>query len=393
MMLLSIAIIVLGIVGSAFFSGTETAFTSLLRRKESLWHLPKNITRWLERPDELLSVTLIGTNVFVILASSVSAALFVERFGGAGEYYSLIVISLSILIFGEVLPKSMALDRSEPFAKAVAAPLGIAGVLLKPFSKITNGLSGAVVKSIHFVLKSPKPPTYKDFEMVSTKGKLNIGESREAMIHLFFEVSATKAFDIMTPRSEMPTLRVSDDRDRAMARFEATGQSELPVEDDEGRIIGILAVSKAKSIEGKGIGAAVEKPFYVPENAPILGLFSDMYESGANSALVIDEHGNTTGGITREALARFLIGEQGSGMIPKRPFEDIVLLGSTDIHEFERIIGEEIPRGPFKSLGGFIEEIAREIPPEGARLVWKRWAFTILERSDKAVERVRVRLI
>ena len=392
MMLLSIAIIVLGIAGSAFFSGTETAFTSLLRRKESLWHLPKNITRWLERPDELLSVTLIGTNVFVILASSVSAALFVERFGGAGEYYSLIVISLSILIFGEVLPKSMALDRSESFAKAVAAPLGIAGVLLKPFSKITNGLSGAVVKSIHFVLNPPKPPTYKDFEMVSTKGKLNIGESREAMIHLFFEVSATKAFDIMTPRSEMPTLRVSDDRDRAMARFEATGQSELPVEDDEGRIIGILAVSKAKSIEGKGIGAAVEKPFYVPENAPILSLFSDMYESGANSALVIDEHGDITGGITREALARFLIGEQ-KATYPERPFEDVVLSGSIDIHEFEEIIGEQIPRGPFKSLGGFIEEIAHEIPPVGARLVWKRWAFIILERSDKAVERVRVRPI
>lgn len=378
--------------GEAFFAGSETAFTSLLRRKESPGHLPNNIMKWLDNPSELLSVTLIGTNVCVILCSSVSTALFVDIFGGIGEYYSLIVVSISILIFGEVLPKSRALKSPEEFARTVAAPLGAVGTVLRPFSKITNALSVAIVRMIHLILKPQKLQAYKDLKMISDEGKVDIGVSRKAMISLLFDISSITAFDVMIARTNLPTLTVTDDKACAMALFKKTKLEELPVENESGRIVGIVDIDALDSISDGSVEDVISEPLYFPENVPILGLFSDMFESGVKTAVVIDEYGDITGGITRSSVSRCLMGieEMESKRSEERFSGSIVLPGSTTIHKLEMTIGEKIPRGPYRTFAGFIEEIAHKIPQKNFNVKWEKWTFVIIERSDRSIESVRI---
>ena len=124
-MILSFFILILGLAGAAYFAGTETAFVKLLCFSEDNSGLPYNIRKWLKRPQTILSVTLIGTNICVILASSVATGIAEKLFARNGELFSLITITLVSLIFCEVLPKSRALAAPESFARFASKPFNI----------------------------------------------------------------------------------------------------------------------------------------------------------------------------------------------------------------------------------------------------------------------------
>ncbi len=389
-MIISLVLILISLFGAAFFAGSETAFVALLRRKGRIEGLSKSVFWWLDNPDELLSVTLIGTNICIIIASSVSAALFIKFFGDLGELYSLIVISLVGLVFCEVLPKSRALTSPTSFAKLVITPLNLSGKILKPLSKVTNALSSMVVRVVHRVIKPAPVPSWKEFETVTAKGDLKLDISSKTMMLLMFEVASKTAFDIMEPRSSLPIITVDVSISEARRRAQKMDVGNLIVESDAGRIIGFVEVVDLFAEDEREIRGVLREPFFVPENAPVLKVFMEMDDSDVPFALVVDEHGNVTGGISREALVNLFMGIGSTAHLRGRTPSGYIVEGVMTIDQIETLLEYKFPRGPYKTVAGFIEELLNKIPEEGTTLNWEKWAFTIEKRSAKAILRIRI---
>ncbi len=374
-MIVGLTIILAGLLGAAFFAGTETSLIALFRKRQILKHLPASVSKWIENPEDLFSVTLIGTNISIILTSSVTTKLLIKHFGDVGEIYSMVAVSIVGLILCEVLPKSIALRRPEAFSAKAIVPLDIAAIVLKPASKITNAISRWISRVIHRIVKPSKPANWDDFELVSQKGSLDISKSKEEMIRLLFEASSMSAFDLMTPRSEFTVIKNGE-----AEPYKTT--SPIAVEDDRGTIVGLLKPEASK--------ADPETAFF-PENTPILRLFASMFDSKIEAALVINEYGEVTGMIDRGRIAAFLCGINETHL-RENPNKDGIFIfqASTEIAEIEETLGVDIPKGPYKSLAGFIEEIRHCIPPAGSKFVWNNLIFTIIDASPKQILLVRI---
>jgi len=391
-MILSIVIIIIGLLGTAFFAGTETALIALLRDKKRLENLPSSISRWLDMPENIFSVTLIGTNISIIVASSISAALFIRFFGEIGGVYSLITISIISLIFCEVLPKSRALSAPESFAMFASKPFNLSAMLLKPASSVTNALSGAVVKIVHRIVKPAPPPDWSDLELVTRKGKIDLGSSRNALLLLIFEFANRTAFDIMLPRTEFTVVSADTPLPRVVEFAKRRKVGRLIVESELGEIEG--AVDTRDLISGKYsiLKDAITEPFFVPEGTSVINLFAEMDDSDTDFAFVVDEHGSVTGGVSFESLIDFLSGvPRGSRRaICGRTATGYIVDGFLNIEQLESIIQTEIPQGPYKTIAGFIEELNHNIPAEGETVYWNNWSFLVLKRNPRSILKIRI---
>lgn len=372
-MLISLFIILISLLGSFFFSGTETALIALFRKRHVLKHLPASVGFWLENPEDILSVMLLGNNISNILISSVTTKLFIQYFGIVGSLYSLIIVSVVVLIFGEVLPKSMALSRPEAFSAKAIVPLDIAAIVLKPASKITNTISRWISRVIHRIVKPSKPVNWDDLELVSQKGSLDISKSKEEMIHLLFEASSMSAFDLMTPRSEFVVIQSNE-------KAPCESSSPIAVEDHRGTIIGLVKAGSSK--------VDPETAFF-PENTPVLRLFAGLFESKIDTALVINEYGEVTGSVDRAKIAAFLCGLPRAHTRP-RDSRSHIFLATLGLSDIENALGVDFPKGPYKSLGGFIEEYLHQIPRSGYKFRWGNLNFTIIEANKKQIILVRI---
>jgi len=357
-------------MGSSFFAGTETALISLVRRKSREKGIPAKVSNWLEKPEDIISVTLVGVNICIILGSSIATKLFVRGFGTAGEAYSIITMSVILLIFCEILPKSAALSHSEMFAEKTVVPLNISAIVLKPLSKAASALSGLLVKFIHLFLRPPEQANFEDFESVAESGALDVGESKEAMIRRLFDVADMRAFDLMTPKLALQTVKLGKSPE---------GGGLVAIEDEEGEIIGLHRPN------GDG-----ETAFF-PENLPLLRLFAVMFESRIDSALIVNEHGEVTGAVERRRIARFLSGIPEAGDVRVLRGGDVfVVNGAMEMTALEELLGEDFPRGQFKTVGGFIEEHLHKIPHQGYRFRWESYLFTVEQSTDRKIGRIRI---
>ncbi|MCK5833719.1 DUF21 domain-containing protein [bacterium] len=387
-MLLSVIIIVISLLGSAFFSGTETALISLFRKRNILKQLPAGVGNWLDNPEDILSVTLIGTNLCIVLASSVATNLFIKSFGDVGELYSLITISIVGLIFCEILPKSLGLMKPVSFSRKAILPLDIIAVILKPASSLTNALSRWIVAVFHKIVKPSKPADWNDFKLVSQQGTLDIGKSKEEIIHLLFEVSSLRAFDIMEPKTELLKIKLSE----LSNRCEDKGQSNyIAVEDEDGSIFGIFNRGSSANLK-EDIEKEIMDTVFIPENTSVLHLFTTMFQSDIDSVLIVNEHSEVTGMVERRDILAFLCGIQDT---PNREttIEDgsFVFKGTTELTELEDLFNTDFPKGQYRTLGGFIEEYRHEIPRAGTVFKWGKYIVTIEESTVKKVEKVRIK--
>jgi len=380
--------IIIALIGAAFFAGSETAMIALLRRKTVGASIHPSILRWLDKPEDLLSATLVGTNICHIVASSLSASLFIGFFGTVGEFYSLVVMSIVILVFTEVLPKSRALSGPESFTRLIGRPFDIAGKVMGPLSTAAQKLSNVAVKITHKIVKPSPPPDWGEFELVTKEGKFKIGSSRHAMFLWVFEAAGKTVFDLMTPRLSLNAVFEIASPSQAIENMRQNDVTELPVESRTGEIIGVVKLEELILTDFEIIKDVVTEPFYVPEKAHILEIYTDMADSDIEFSLVVDEHGDITGGISFKKLSEFLLRLMAEE-IPSSG-EVQVIEGHFPINALAKLLGIEIPKGPYKTVGGFIEEQYHGIPPIGKGIEIGNWLLKIIDRTEKTIEKVKI---
>ena len=313
-----IAALVVLLLLSSFFSASETSFSSLnrVRLKSMAAGGNKKAQRTLdlsEKYDKLLSSVLIGNNIVNILASSLATVLFVGWFGDLGVTLSTIVVTVLVLTFGEITPKTLAKESPESFAMFATAPLRAIMVVLTPL----NAFFSAWKKLLFKLFKLGKKQSISEQELLTYVEEVRqdgtISEAEEDLIRSVIEFDDLRAIDIYTPRVDITAVGIDDDADEIAAVFYETGYSRLPVY--RGNIDGIVGVLLEKDFHYyvKQLHQTVEQTMrpalFVTKNAKISSLLDELRQKKLHMAVLLDEYGGTIGIVTIEDIVEELVGE------------------------------------------------------------------------------------
>ena len=313
-----IGIMFLFVVLSAFFSSTETAFTSAnrIRLKNMATDGNKRAAlalELIERYDELLSTTLIGNNIANIGNTAVATVFFVRLYGVYGPTVSTIVMTIIVLIFGEVTPKVLAKEKAEFFAMAFAPVINTLRILFTPFNFLFSQWRKFLLK----VLKVDEDKGITEDELLTiveeaeTEG--NIQQDHSELIQNAIEFDELEAWDVLTPRVDIEAIDIEMTEDEVAEMFLETGFSRLPVyEDDLDTILGVLSQKDFHNYifhKDKTISDYIKPIVYVAGTMKAFALLQKMQHDQCQIAIIVDEYGGTLGLVTMEDIIEELVGE------------------------------------------------------------------------------------
>ena len=312
-----IAIIIL-IMFSAYFSATETAFTSVnrIRIKNLAGNGDKRAKRVLEltdKYDSLLSTILIGNNIVNILITVIATLLFVELYGSLGPTIATVVTTVLILIFGEITPKSLAKEIPEKTSMGFGGSIRFVMMIFTPLNFLFSAWKKLVAKA--FKMDAEQGITEEELltmvEEAETEGGLD--EERSELIQNAIEFNGLEAWDILTPRVDVAAIEVDTCKDDILKLFRDTGFSRIPVYDDD--IDNILGVLNQKDFHNYIYGTSADIREYVapvvfiPETMKLPVILKKMQTTKTHMAVVIDEYGRLAGIVTLEDILEELVGE------------------------------------------------------------------------------------
>lgn len=314
----SLGIIVVCLVFSAYFSATETAFTSLNRiRMKNLANegnqRAKKVLELEDRYDNLLSTILIGNNLVNIACSSVATVLFVQIAAEYGATLSTIVTTIVVLIFGEISPKSLAKEHPEGFAAFSAPIINVIMILLTPFNFLFSQWKKLLTKI--FKVSDSRAITEDELltivEEAETEGGIEAGQSE--LIQNAIEFNELEAWDVLTPRVDVEAIQIDTDEEEVARIFRETGFSRLPVyEDDLDKILGVLNqkdfhnyIYRSKKI----ISDYIKPVVFVAGSMKVSDLLKRLQANKSHIAIIVDEYGGTEGLVTMEDIIEELVGD------------------------------------------------------------------------------------
>lgn len=312
-----IAILVL-VMLSAYFSATETAFTSLNRIRVKNMAAEGNkraelVLRLEENYDKLLTTILIGNNIVNITMTAIATLLFVELFGSYGPTLSTVVITIVVLIFGEISPKNIAKESAEPFSMVSAPVIRVLMILLTPVNFLFTKWKGMLARLFH--LEDERTITENELLTIVEEAETigGIDNEQSELIQNAIEFNELEADDVLTPRVDMEAIEVSESKEEVAKLFKKTGFSRLPVyEDDIDKIMGVLNQKDFHNyIAGtsKNISDYVMPVVFVAGSIKVPILLKKMQQLKTHMAIVIDEYGGTEGLVTMEDMIEELVGE------------------------------------------------------------------------------------
>ncbi len=312
-------IIVMGllVMMSAYFSATETAFNSLnmTKIKISAEHGDKTaklVIRLLDDYNRLLTTILVGNNIVNIALSSIATVFFIKLVGDAGATVSTVVITVIVLIFGEITPKSVAKESPEAFARFSAPIINFFAVILTP----VNYIFGLWKKLVSVIFKSSDEHAVTEEELLSMVDEVEhsggIGEQEGELIRNAMELNENDCADIATPRVDIEAVEKNWTKEEVAKVFIETGYSRLPVYVDSiDNIIGIIhRTDFYNNYDMENIADAIlTKPVFVPTTMKIGALLKLLQKNKCHMAVVTDEYGGTFGIVTMEDILEELVGE------------------------------------------------------------------------------------
>ena len=408
----SYILLVILIALSAFFSASETAYTTVnkIRLQNYVDAGSKKAKTALfiaENYDRTLTTILIGNNIVNIGASSIATLLFVKLFGPSGAAISTAVMTILILIFGEVLPKSFAKESSEKFALAFSRPLRILMTVFWPVVFLFIQLK-KVAKHIS-PIKEEETPTVTEQELkfivesIEDEGVLEKQESELVQHALEFDEKTVQ--EVLTPRVDMTTLDIEDDLQTNIGLVLTERFSRIPFcRGTSDRIIGILHTKDLLEalVRGDAIDLAsmVQPAFFVYKTKKLSSLLTDFKRNKTHVAIVTDDYGGTVGMVTMEDLLEELVGDiwdEDEEII--RDFvridsQHFLISGDLTIRElFDHL---DLPFSNLESnhtsCGGWALEALGHIPQAGEAFQFKNMTLTIQEMDDQRVKKLSVYL-
>ena len=402
-----IALILLMMILSALFSGTETAYSSVnkLRLKNYEAQGSKKAAKALKlanRFDEVLTAVLIGNNIVNIAASSVGTIVFIDLIGKNGPAVSTVVITVLVLIFCEVLPKSYAKRNAEKLALALANPLSALIGLFKPAVFLLNKLSSAVSKG-------KEAPSVTEDELKYMIDEIEeqgvIEEQESELVKSALEFDEISVSEILIPRVKVVGVELNSTIDEIKDTFSSEMYSRLPVyEKSLDEIVGIItnkAFFKMLVEGGSDIKGIIQEVPHIADTKLISEAMRDMQRSKVHLAVVTDQYGGTKGIITLEDIIEELVGEiydeddeivNSLLMIAPDKYEVAGDMSVSDMLEMLDLDEDTIDT-EYNSVGGWVTDVMEHIPEAGETAETGIFRITAAEVNEQNVEKVIIEVL
>jgi len=408
--ILQIGLLIVLLLGSGFFSASETSLMSLSKiriryMEEEGVKGAKLVSSLIEKSSDLLSSILVGNNVVNIAATSVSTSLFINIFGDGGVAIATAVMTVLVLIFGEITPKTIAANSPEKIAVIVSKPISIIMKITKPIVWVFNLLTGIIFKIMGIENDGVKPfITEEELKaMVNVsheEGVLEI-EERE-IINNVFQFGDMQAKEAMIQRLDMVAVNIEDSYDEIIELFKSEKLSRLPVyQESIDDIVGILNIKDIiflsdEEIQNFNIKNYVREAFFTYEFKKITQLLEEMKKEKSQMAIVVDEYGGTAGLLTIEDLVEVIVGDiddeydEEEEEIVKVSDNEYLVEGSTKISDVNEQIGINFESDEFDSIGGFIIGYLKRIPEENELIEVGNVKFSVESIDKNRINKIRI---
>jgi Mg2+/Co2+ transporter CorB len=401
------------ILVSAFFSGSETGMVALNRYR--LRHLARQghraairVEKMLKRPDRLLGVILIGNNFVNNAVATLATLLGLYWFGELGTALAPVVITIVMLIFAEVTPKTYAALRPEKLAFPASLILKPLHSVFTPLIWFVNGIGNGILKmfGVNTVKSQSDHLSADELRTVVNEAGGLIPETHQRMLLSILDLENATVEDIMIPRNEMVGIDIEEDISEIIDTLRNSQHTRLPVyRGDPGNMVGILHLRKMTRLLLRGeinkaeIMQYAVDPYYVPEGTPLHQQLINFQNARRRIGVVVDEYGDVLGLITLEDILEEIVGEFTTDLSASsteiHPQEDgsLVIDGTAHLRDINKALRWHLPTDGPKTLNGLILEHLENIPDSNTSLRVGDYLLEILQVKDNMVKAVRARHI
>lgn len=424
--LFEIAIVLVLIALNGIFSMSEFALVSakkirLKQREEEGDKRAAVALKLANDPTQFLSTIQIGITLVGIFAGAFSEATiskefaaYLGKFPALSPYSNAISITLVVLlityltlIFGELVPKRLALNNAESIASSIARPMFYLSTIARPLVVILSSSTEAILRFMK-VRKTMEPPvTEEEIKILFEEGtRAGVFEKAElSMIEGVLEIGDRRVDSLMTHRTDLISLDLEDPTDENLRRMIESGRSNFPAyEGDLNNIVGIISVKKVLEESVKSgtvdLRSLVTKPLFVPESSSVLKLLESFKETGVHIALITDEYGSIQGAITLHDILEAIVGEIRSlgepveAQVSVREDGSWLIDGDTPIEKLKDVLsvdsfpGEEL--GYYRTIAGLIIFILQRIPETGDHIILGKMRYEVVDMDGNRVDKVLV---
>lgn len=412
MAVFQIVVLVILIALSGFFSSSETALTTVSKIKIRTMAnegdaRAKMVQKVTGNTQKMLSAILIGNNVVNISASSIATVLFVDLFGSSGAGIATGIMTLLVLIFGEITPKNMASRQALKLSLRVAGIIYAITVVLTPVIFVVNHICGFILKLTGADKDDKKAKmTEAEFRTIVDVGNESgaIENEEKDYINNLFDFSDTEVKELMIPRIDVTMINVNWSYAKVRSVFMKEMYTRIPVYDgDSDHVIGILNMKdllKKKDDEQFSLKSYLREPFFTYEFKNADELFNQMRKKRIHMAIVLDEFGSVSGIVTLEDLLEELVGDIQDEYDEREEKEltedgpgEYTALGSMNLDDLSDELGLKLESEDYDTIGGYLLGLFDHLPRKGESYVSKDGViFTASEVRHRRIEKVKIKI-
>ncbi len=405
-----LALVFVFLILSSFFSSSETAYLALQKiRLEQLVNQRAKSARLIagmvEKPEKLLSIVLLGNNLVNTAAAALVTAVALRLWGSSGVVYATLIITVLLLIFGEMMPKTFAARHPERIALLFIRPLVVIAWIFNPFVVALSWVASRVAvlfggKQVTHTLASPEEIR----AMISVGHKEGTVEAAEArLLHKVFEFGARPVYEVMVPRPEVVAIEQGAKLSALLALYTENPMSRFPVyKENMDNVVGVvyvkdvlMALARDSVTEETTIDALTRPAYFAPESKHIDELFAEMRDENYRMAVVVDEYGGTAGIVTLTKLVEEIVGDVGDELAGvEKDFEMIndytfQVDGSMRIDEANEEMDLTLPEGEdYETVAGFLLSLLGHIPRQHEQVRFDGLKFVVTEMKGLKIEKV-----
>ncbi|EOC1312223.1 HlyC/CorC family transporter [Cronobacter turicensis] len=407
-----IVTLIVMVVVSAYFSGSETGMMTLNRYR--LRHLSKQgnraakrVERLLRKPDRLISLVLIGNNLVNILASSLATIVGMRLYGDAGVAIATGVLTFVVLVFSEVLPKTVAALYPEKVAFPSSFLLGPLQIIMMPLVWLLNMITRVLMRMVGIKADNVVSAALSKDELrtIVHESRSQISRRNQDMLLSVLDLEKVSVSDIMVPRNDIVGIDINDDWKSIVRQLTHSPHGRIVLyRESLDDAIGMLRIREAwrqmnekKEFTKEVMLRAADEIYYVPEGTPLSVQLVKFQRNKKKVGLVVNEYGDIQGLVTVEDILEEIVGDFTTSMSPTLAEEvtpqndgSVIIEGSANVRELNKAFNWRLPEEEARTVNGMILEALEEIPSAGIRLRLNQYDIDILDVQENMIKQVRI---
>lgn len=410
---LRLVVLIVLLALSGLFSGAETSLSSLniigiKKLKKKGVKEAGILERLLNKSSKILATILIGNNIVNIAATAIATELTLSVFTGKqATFLVTIIMTILILVFGEITPKTYSSYNAEKVAMKLGRPLEVLSVIFSPILVILNKITKIIIKSLGGNINNNRATVSEEEikTLVDVGEEVGIIEKQEReMIESIFEIGDIKVPEVMVPRIDIVYLEEDVSIENATKKVIKFGYSRIPIIGDSiDNVIGVIYAKDLLSCylrsnkEELNIKRLIRPAYYVPQSKKAIDLLTEMQLEKVHMAIVLDEYGGTLGLVTIEDILEEIVGDildeydDEKDLVEYVDENTLIVRSQISIEDTNSILGDNLPEDEFESLGGFVFNLIGKIPEAGEIIEYNDIIFKILEVQNRRIKKIEIK--